>query len=69
MTKPQMTVAEARAAGLFDEPKRKRTTRKAEPRAGAITHCVTHDETFTTDADENRHVDAQHGCRLEWRNE
>lgn len=62
----QMKLAEAKAQGLLDgKNKLKRTTRKAEPRAGAESHCLTHDERFTTDAAENRHVDAHQGCRLE----
>lgn len=64
----QMTLAEAKAQGLLDgKPKLKRTTRKAEPRNGAESYCITHDERFTTDAAENRHVAAHHGCRLEFR--
>lgn len=62
----QMTLAEAKAEGLFDgKVKLKRSTRRSEPRNGAESHCVTHDERFTRDVDENRHVDAHHGCRLE----
>lgn len=64
----QMTLAEAKAEGLLDGKVRlKRTTRKTAPRDGAVTHCVTHDESFTRDADENRHAAAHHGCRLEFR--
>ena len=62
----QMTLAEAKAEGLLDgKAKIKRTTRKSEPRNGAESHCLTHDERFTTDAAENRHVDSHNGCRLE----
>lgn len=61
-----MTVAEAKAAGLLDAPKKKRTTRQAEPRNGAESHCVTHDERFTSDAAETRHVNEHHACRIEF---
>lgn len=66
-----MTIAEAAERGLLPGQKgvtvgRKRTTRKAEPRDGALMRCVTHGGEFTRDVDENRHVDAHHGCRLEW---
>lgn len=62
----EMTLAEARAEGLLDgKSKLKRTTRRSAPRGGAESRCVTHGESFTTDAAENRHVDAHHGCRLE----
>jgi hypothetical protein len=68
MSRPTMTVAEAQAAGLLDGTaprKGKRKTREAYPRDGAESHCVTHDERFTRDVDENRHVAAHSGCRIE----
>lgn len=61
-----MTVAEAKAAGLLDAPKGKRTTRKAEPRNGSLSRCLTHGGEFTGDAAETRHVNEHHGCRIEF---
>lgn len=63
-----MTLAQARAEGLLDgKAKTTRTTRKTEPRAGARSHCLTHDEWFTTDAAENQHVDTVGGAhRIEF---
>ena len=65
----EMTVAEAIAAGVFGGKSKgrvkKRTTQEHEPRAGALSRCTSHDESFTTDAAENRHVAAHHGCRVE----
>ena len=62
----QMTVAEARAAGLLDRsPGRKRTTRKAAPRAGAVSRCVVCGVTFTTDAAEGRHMETERHWRYE----
>jgi hypothetical protein len=65
----QMTTAEARAAGLLDDPikaSKTRTTRKTEPRNKAESHCLTHDEWFISDAGETRHVNEHHGCRIEF---
>lgn len=59
-----MTVAEYRA--LVAAPARKRTTRKALPRDGAVTVCTTCGQTFTTDAGETRHVDNVHAARFQW---
>jgi hypothetical protein len=57
----RMTVAEAKAAGLLDSPKKKRTTRKALPRDGAKSRCHACGEIFTTTAAEERHtLDARH---------
>jgi hypothetical protein len=69
--KEQMTLAEAKERGLLPGSPgvktSKRTTRKAAPRAGATSRCLTHDsEIFTTDAAETRHVEAMgSACRIE----
>jgi hypothetical protein len=60
-----MTVAEAKAAGLLDAPKKKRTTRKAAPRDGAESRCATCGEVFTTNAAEERHTLAERHYRFE----
>ena len=63
MTTIRMSEAEAKRAGLVKT--KGRTTRKAAGRDGATSRCVTHGETFTTDAAEDRHVAEHHGCRIE----
>lgn len=52
----RMTIAEAKAAGLLDGPKKKRTTRKTAPRDGAPTRCCTCGLVVTTTAAEERHT-------------
>jgi hypothetical protein len=65
MVSVSMSEAEARKAGLIKT--KTKTTRKAEPREkGTVMRCVRHDEQFETEAAENRHVAAHHGCRIEW---
>lgn len=69
MTEPTrtMTLAEFRAAhpDAIVAPKRKRTTRKALPRAGARSRCARCGEEFTTDAGQDRHRDATGHGRYE----
>lgn len=62
----RMSEAEARRAGLLPgKPAKKRTTRKSEPRNGAVSRCVKCDATFSGDAAETRHVEQEHHHRFE----
>jgi hypothetical protein len=61
-----LTTAQARALGVTTAPARKRTTRQALPRDGAVTVCHTCGDRFTTDAGETRHVDNVHAARFQW---
>ena len=65
MPADRMTVAEAKAAGLLDAPKAKRTTRKQAPRDGAVSRCTTCGDTFTTNASEERHTMTERHYRYE----
>ena len=60
-----MTVKEAKAAGLLDPPKSKRTTRKQAPRNKAVSRCTTCGDTFTTNAGEDRHTLEHRHSRFE----
>ena len=65
MPNERMTVAQARAAGLLDPPKGKRTTRRQAARDGAVSRCATCGETFTTNAAEDRHTLTERHYRYE----
>jgi hypothetical protein len=65
--------AEARSLGLLGKapantprniPAKKRTTRKAEPRAGAVSECHVCHERFSTDAAETRHIEQYRHARI-----
>jgi hypothetical protein len=57
-----LTAAQARALGIVNTlpivPARKRTTRRALPRAGSVSVCHACGARFDTDAAETRHVAA-----------
>lgn len=72
MTAARLTAAEARTAlakRRYEIPDavtpRRRTTRKAVPRAGYRSTCHTCAAVFTTDAAETRHVNATGHARYE----
>jgi hypothetical protein len=60
-----LTAAEARRLGIDVPAPRRRTTRRALPRAGSVSVCHTCGERFTTDAAETRHVAATFHARYD----
>lgn len=60
-----LTATEARRLGITAPAGRPRTTRKTEPRGGAVTTCHRCGARFTTDAAEARHVVETHHARYQ----
>lgn len=60
----RLTPAEARRAGLTP-PAKTRTTRRTEPRAGAVTVCTTCGESFRGETGEARHCAETRHARYE----
>ena len=69
MAAAHLTAAQARALGIAATgavPARKRTTRIAAPRAGAVTVCHACGERFTGETGEARHTVTVRHYRYDW---